>query len=140
MIIQNSHLTSVNQIISWHSSSMNDIIHYENDSYYLLPANLHYALSYFIGFSRCHAAYVSYDKHMISCDLVYTGISISGWCNRSCYYTFDEEQQYSLSMAIEPKQERRGSCIYAFAVSAQISILKVEVVSSKSHRRQFIYL
>ena len=36
MIIQNSHLTSVNQIISWHSVSMNDIIHYENDSYYLL--------------------------------------------------------------------------------------------------------
>ena len=35
-IFQNSHLTSVNQIISWHSSSMNDIIHYENDSYYLL--------------------------------------------------------------------------------------------------------
>ena len=36
MIFQNSHLSSVNQIISWHSSSMNDIIHYENDSYYLL--------------------------------------------------------------------------------------------------------
>ena len=36
MIFQSSHLSSVNQIISWHSSSMNDIIHYENDSYYLL--------------------------------------------------------------------------------------------------------
>ena len=36
MIFQNSHLTSVNQIISWHSASTNDIIHYENDSYYLL--------------------------------------------------------------------------------------------------------
>ena len=33
---QSSHLTSVNQIISWHSSFMNDIIHYVNDSYYLL--------------------------------------------------------------------------------------------------------
>ena len=36
MIFQNGHLSSVNQIISCHSSSMNDIIHYENDSYYLL--------------------------------------------------------------------------------------------------------
>ena len=36
IIFQSSHLTSVNQIISWHSASMNDIIHYENDSYYLL--------------------------------------------------------------------------------------------------------
>ena len=36
IVFQNSHLSSVNQIISWHSSSMNDIIHYENDSYYLL--------------------------------------------------------------------------------------------------------
>ena len=36
MIFQSSHLSSVNQIISWHSASMNDIIHYENDSYYLL--------------------------------------------------------------------------------------------------------
>ena len=36
MIFQNSHLSSVNQIISWHSVSMNDIIHYENDSYCLL--------------------------------------------------------------------------------------------------------
>ena len=36
IIFQNSHLSSVNQIISWHSASMNDIIHYENDSYYLL--------------------------------------------------------------------------------------------------------
>ena len=35
-IFQSSHLTSVNQIISWHSFSLNDIIHYENDSYYLL--------------------------------------------------------------------------------------------------------
>ena len=36
IIFQSSHLSSVNQIISWHSASMNDIIHYENDSYYLL--------------------------------------------------------------------------------------------------------
>ena len=35
-IFQSSHLSSVNQIISWHSASMNDIMHYENDSYYLL--------------------------------------------------------------------------------------------------------